>query len=409
MRILSKNMRMKEGRKIALLYPASVPWFARFMDGVRRYVRENDLDWRLFSSPPSLHGTAESVLSVRSLEGWKRDGVILASNDKRELLMARKMKIPMVNLAAGLADSHGIPRVMVNHYRAGQMAADHLLGQGLRNLAFFGWKDLYYSEQRQSGFADQAAKSGAGITSFLQSADNAERQNWSQWMADITRWLRQLPKPVGIFAVHDYRAQLLIEACQEMPLRVPDDVAVIGMDNDEIVCEHSIPTLTSISRNSERVGWETATLLDRLIEGQLPARGDVLVEPDSVVVRQSTDMLYCADPITRRALDYMMENLKTQFNVTHLAEYAGVSKRTLEMRFRAETGTSPHDYLSRLRVKRAQALLQLPQKRTIEQVALECGFGTTPTFYATFHRVTGKTPAGFKRDIAAAKTAGSMH
>jgi len=401
-------MRIKNERKIALLYPASVPWFARLMGGVRQYVRENDLEWRLFSSPPAIHGTAESTLCVRSLEGWKRDGVILATSDKRELQMARRMKIPMVNLAAGLADSHGIPRVMVDHYRAGQVAADHLLGQGLRNLAFFGWSDLWYSERRQSGFADQAKKSGASMTCFLQQANHAANQSWSQSMTGITKWLKLLPKPVGIFAVHDYRAQVLIEACQEIQLRVPEDVAVIGMDNDEIVCEHSAPTLTSISRNSERVGWEAARLLERLLEGGQPEQDDVLVEPDSVTVRQSTDMLYCTDPIVRRALDYMMENLKTQFNITHLAEYAGVSKRTLEMRFREGTGTSPHDYLSRLRVKRAQALLQLPQKRAIQQIATECGFGTMPTFYAAFHRVTGKSPAGFKRDAAAQTTAGGI-
>lgn len=399
-------MRKSESRKIVLAHPASVPWFARLVKGVRSYVHENARDWRLFSSPPSFHGTAETAVTIRSLQGWRGDGIILVSNDEQELHLAREMQIPVINLAAGLPESHGIPRVMVNHFRAGQMAAEHLLGQGLRNLAFFGWKGVWYSEQRQLGFSDQIARAGGAFGSFLQTPRVAATQNWTQGIGSLVEWLRSLPKPTGIFAVHDYRAQLLIEACQEAQLRIPDDIAVIGMDNDEVVCEHSVPTLTSISRNSEQVGWETAALLDRLMEGETSPReisGDVLLAPDGVVARQSTDRLYCTNPTVQRAVDYMRANLGAQFNVAHLAEHVGVSKRTLEMRFREETGTSPHDYLNRLRVQHAQALLLQPRKRTVEQTAAECGFGTVPTFYAAFLRVSGKSLTEFRQDQAARK------
>jgi LacI family transcriptional regulator len=179
------------------------------------------------------------------------------------------------------------------------------------------------------------------------------------------------------------------------------------MDNDEVVCEHSVPTLTSISRNSEQVGWETAALLDHLMEGEESSRevsADVLLDPDGVVARQSTDRLYCADPTVQRAVDYMRANLNAQFNISHLAEHAGVSKRTLEMRFREETSASPHDYLNRLRVRHAQALLLQPRKRTVEQIAAECGFGTIPTFYAAFLRVTGMSLPEFRKTLAAKKT-----
>jgi LacI family transcriptional regulator len=404
MRISNIVMRKSESRKIALAYPVSVPWFARFVKGIRSYVKENARDWRLFSSPPSLHGTAESAMTIRSLQGWRGDGIILASNDEQELQLTREMDIPVINLAAGLADAHGIPRVMVNHFRAGQMAAEHLLGQGLGNFAFFGWEGVWYSDQRRLGFGSQVAQSGTTFSSFLQSPRVAASQNWTQGMADMTKWIESLPKPVGIFAVHDYRAQLLIEACQEAQLRIPDDVAVIGMDNDEVTCDYSVPTLTSVSRNSERVGWETSALLDRLMEGHPPPREDVLLEPDGVVARQSTDKLYSADPVVQRALDYMRENLAAQFNVVHLAGHAAVSKRTLEMRFREATGTSPHDYLVRLRMRHAQLLLAQPKKCTIEQIAFECGFGTLPTFYSAFRRATGKSPAAFRRTVRAAET-----
>jgi LacI family transcriptional regulator len=396
-------MRTSPSRKIALAYPASVPWLARVVGGIRRYVQENERDWRLFSSPPVHSGTGESALTIRSLQGWQGDGIILVSNDERELQLAQEIKIPVINLAGGRAEARGIPRVMVDHYLAGQAAAQHLLELGLKHLAFFGWEDIWYSDQRRLGFHSQITDASVTFHSFLKSPRLAESQDWMQGMAEVTEWLASLPKPVGIFAVHDYRAQILMEACQEAGLRIPDDVALIGMDNDEIVCEHSAPTLTSISRSSERVGWEAAALLERLMEGEEAPREDVFLEPDGVVARQSTDKLYCQDPVAQRAVDYMRANLRSQFSVADLASHTAVSKRTLEMRFREEMGVSPHDFLSRLRVKRAQALFLQPQKRTVEQIATECGFGTVPTLYAAFQRISGKSLTDFRKDHPASR------
>jgi len=394
-------MHRKRSRKIALAYPASVPWLARVVGGIRRYVVETDRDWRLFSSPPVHSGAGESALTIHSLQGWQGDGIILVSNDERELQLARETKIPVINLAGGLPEAHGVPRVMVDHHLAGRAAARHLLDLGLRHLAFFGWEGIWYSDQRREGFRSQITTSDIGFHAFVKPPRLAASQDWTQGMAEATRWLLSLPKPVGIFAVHDYRAQLLMEACQEAGLRIPEDVALVGMDNDEIVCEHSAPTLTSISRNSEQVGWEAAALLERLMDGEEPPRADVLLDPDGVAARQSTDKLYCRDPIVQRAVDYMRANLHSQFSVASLAMHADVSKRTLEVRFREETGASPHDFLCRLRVRRAQELFLQPQKRTVEQIAAECGFGTIPTLYGAFQRVSGRSLTEFRKDLRA--------
>ena len=391
-------MRNSKVRRVALLYPASIPWIARCLDGIRRYAREQG-GWHLFSSPPTLRGAEESALTLGSMRGWKGDAIIAVSNEERELRHARRMGIPVVNLAGGLRQSFGIPRVMVNHFQAGSLAAEHFWERGLRNFAFFGWKDLWYSDQRRAGFCERAARSGVTVRVLLRVSVSESKQNWTQRLAGLTKWLAGLPRPCGVFAVQDYRAQLVMEACQEAGLRIPDDIAVIGMDNDETICEHSVPALTSVSRNSERVGWEAAALLDRMMQGAPAPMGDRLLDSDGIVARQSTDRLYCADPIVQRALDYMRANLKAQFNVALVAEHAAVSKRTLEMRFRESLSSSPHEYLTKIRVLSAQALMKLPQKRTIEQVAAECGFGTTPTFYSAFRNATGQTPAGFRKQL----------
>jgi LacI family transcriptional regulator len=202
---------------------------------------------------------------------------------------------------------------------------------------------------------------------------------------------------VGIFAVQDYRAQFLIEACQEAGLRIPADIAVVGMDNNEAVCDHLAPTLSSVSRSSQKVGWEAAALLDRILRGMKLPLEDVLIDPDGVVARQSTAMQYSENPVVQNALDYMRERLREQFNISAVAEHSKASKRTLEMRFRESLGSSPHSFLTKLRVQRAEHLLGLPQKLSIGEIANQCGFGTATTFYAAFRRVTGQSPASFRR------------
>jgi LacI family transcriptional regulator len=393
-------MRKPLFRKVALLYPASVPWFARCLDGIRHYALRHG-NWHLISSPPTLAGAEESALTLRSMQGWRGDAMIIASNNRAELLRARKMQIPVVNLAGGLRESHGVPRVMVNHFLAGKMAADHLLERGLRHLAFFGWSNLWYSSQRYAGFLERARRAGAACEAYLITAGVEPDRSWPRRIAGPAKWLASLPQPCGVFAVHDYRAQFLLEACEEAGRRVPEDLALIGMDNDETICEHSVPKITSVSRNSEQVGWEALALLERLLDGERPPTQDLLLDPDGVVTRQSTDMLYCADPLVRRAIDLLRENLRIQINVAALSERLGVSKRTLEMRFREFAASSPHEVATRLRVQRAKTLLQLPERRTIEETALACGFGTPATFYAAFQRVTGESPAAFRKKLRA--------
>ena len=134
------------------------------------------------------------------------------------------------------------------------------------------------------------------------------------------------------------------------------------------------------------------------MKGKRPPTEDLMIDPDGVVARQSTAMLYSENPVVQRSLDYMREHLGKQFNISAVAEHSSASKRTLEMRFRESLGSSPHEFLTKLRVERAQALLLMPEKSSIEQIAGECGFGTAATFYAAFRRQTGRSPATFRRE-----------
>jgi len=360
------------------------------MDGIRRYSRERG-NWYLLSSPPALRGVG-GALSLGEMRGWKGDGIIALLDDIRELRIARSIGIPVVNLGARLPHSLGIPRLLVNNRHCGRLAADHLLSRGLKHLAVFGWKGAWYADERCTAFCERAAEVGVTCEVFLRDPKKEGPKNWTQRVAEPARWLATLPRPCGVFAIHDYMAQLLLEACHEVDLCVPDNIAVIGMDNDEAICEHSVPTLSSISRNSEQLGWEAAMLLDRLMGGEIPSTNDLFIEPDGVVARQSTDLLHCEDLLVQQALEFMRKNLPSPCNIAHIAEHAGVSKRTLETRFQESLQSSPHEYLTTLRVQHAQTLIRSPEnKLTLRQAAAACGFMTIRTFYAAYKRVTGES------------------
>src|SRR5579862_2095893 len=255
-------------RRVAIVYPSSVVWIGRCIDGIRRYAREVG-HWHLLSSPPALRGVGGSV-SLTEMHGWNGDGVIALIDTEHELCAARAMGMPVVNLGSWLPKSFGIPRILVNHFKAGRMAADHLLSRGLRHLAFFGWKDAWYANQRRLGFVERAKEAGVECAVLLRNLHEESGKNWTERIAEPARWLVAMPRPCGVFAMHDFMAQLLMEACQQAKLRIPDDIVMMGMDNDQTICEHSVPTLTSISRNSPQVGWEAAALLDRIMNGEPP-------------------------------------------------------------------------------------------------------------------------------------------
>jgi LacI family transcriptional regulator len=381
--------------KIAILYPTAVPWMARFQDGVRHYAKSHG-NWHIFGSPPSLTSAGESALTLRSLKGWKGDGIIISSNDMEELRYARSLSIPVINLGGGLEKTYGVPRIMVDHYKAGRMAARHLIERGLTSLAFYGWENQWYSTQRFLGFQAEAAEAGIQCESLLRPINEDADLIWTKRINILVDWLSSLPVPSGVFAVHDYRAQLLLEACREAQLRVPDDIAVIGMDNDETICNHSAPTLTSITRNSMQVGLLASALLDRMIHGETHPEQEVLIAPTEVVVRESSEMMYCSNPLVRQALEYMMGHLDQSFNIALVADQIGVSKRKLEMQFSESLNSSPHQYLVKMRINHAKALIKRDPKKTIDVIARECGFGSNPSFFVAFQRLTGTTPSSYR-------------
>jgi LacI family transcriptional regulator len=383
--------------RVALAYPAAVPWMALFARGVFDYAERHG-PWNLTTSPPTLSGADEYALDISSLTGWSGDGVIAAVNTPAEQRRARRLGIPVVNLG-GSQEQSALPRVMVDHQAIGRLAAEHLLERGLRRLAYCGFAELWYSRERCRGFVERAAQAGVSVEVF--NAPHAARQptSWQRRIDPLARWLRSLRPPMGLLAIHDYRARIVIDQCLELGLRVPHDVAVIGVDNDTTVCDYGTPTLSSVSRSAWRVGYEAARLLDRLMRG-LPAAGELLIAPDGIVARQSTDTVAVEDPRVAAALHFVHDHVSQAFGVREVVRAAGISRRQLEQRFQAALNCTPHDYVCRARVERARQLLVETPRVKVRAIATACGFRSADRLRLVFQRVAGMTPLEYRQTQA---------
>ncbi|MCC6124154.1 MAG: DNA-binding transcriptional regulator [Pirellulales bacterium] len=379
-------------KQIALLYPYSVPWIGDFILGVVDYARKHG-DWDILTIPPVLNGTGEIAMSLSNLQGWPGDGVITAIANAAQIKIVESLRIPCVNLS-GAMHTPRIPTVLLDNYAAGRLAAEHLLKCGFRRLAYHGIKKLKYSELRRQGFVDCAREAGVAVEVFDRSAARAS-MSWPQCNSDMVPWLKTLKTPIGIMALHDYRARAVITECQRLGMAVPHDVAVIGVDNDVTVCEYSRPTLSSVNRNGFRQGYEAARVLDRLMAGEVVGENPVLIPPNCVVARKSTETIAVENSHVANVVRYMHEHLGDLFGIKHVLRLVPVSRRRLEEQFQRFMQCTPYEYLSSIRVEKAKQLLLEPRPKKIKEIAKICGFSNPLQFRIVFKRHTGQSPRQF--------------
>jgi len=379
--------------KIALALPESKPWgITRFLNGINDYAGAHD--WLLTACPVDPESSDDFPLDLSRLNSWQVDGVIVHANNLKQLDLFRKWRIPMVNIGGDMNFNCQIPRLAFDNQLIGRLAAGHLIGLGLKNLVYHGVQGRWYSDERLKGFKQAALESNLEIKSFLL-PHMARDALWNERYEPIKHWLKTLPLPAGLFAVQDYRALIILTACREIGLRVPEDVAVVGSDNNLMVCEFTTPTLTSVCVNAYRMGYESAKLLDRLMQGGTPPPTPVLIAPSEVVARASTDVLHADEPTVKRAIQFMRQNYSKSFTMYDVAEAARVSRRHIEMQFRAERKTSPAIFLVNLRLQKAKAMLADRDRKPTEEIARACGFRNGKNMRAAFHRVFNASPSSF--------------
>lgn len=371
---------------IALAFHLGFSHHARALDGLLRYAREHGLPWSFLPAPEA------QGFTVLDLKGWKLGGIVATLNTPAEARCAARMGTPVVNISSTLHESP-VPRVRMDHVAAGRLAAEHLLGLGHTRFGYYGLADVAYSGLRHQGFAEQILKRGhtcqqhLAQATFVTPASSLRGQS-----TGLRRWLQRLVRPCAVLAVTDFRARMVIDGCHELGLRVPQDVTVMGVDNYPVVCEHSLPPLTSIHRNAEDEGYQAAEVLHQLMGGRKLKQTEWAVAPGDVVVRASTDVVAFEDPRLYRAVSFVRDHLSRPFDLGELLDEVGVSRRWLEYTFARRIGQTPHQYITTQRIERAKQLLLERPDIKVNQAARAAGFTSGRALNIAFRRITGLSP-----------------
>lgn len=319
-------------------------------------------------------------------KGLKLDGVVGMFTTEAEVEMARRLTGKCINFSNNPPDL-GIPKVVSDDPAVGRLAANYLLSRGFKEFGYYGIPGHNYSIERLQGFAET-------IRRLAPAAGLSERYHTK----GIREWIRGLPKPVAIFACNDIRASNLVNLAAEEGQRVPAEVSVLGVDNDEIVCALARVPLSSIILSSRKIGFEAAKCLDRWVRLNEKPPAVTRIAPAGINTRTSTDSIAVGDPIVAAALQYLRENAYRDLLVTEIADQCGVGRRTLERKFKESLQSSPHDEIQRLRLDRARKLL-VETDLSIDEVAANAGFTTARILSSTFRKVLRTTPSAYKKQM----------
>jgi LacI family transcriptional regulator len=376
---------------VALLVETSLAPGRDILSGIAQYLREHQ-PWALYHEP---HSLADSLPSW--LRQWQGDGIIVRAQNQEITRAVKATGIPVVDVL-GVIPEAGLPLVHVNNPLVAQLAADHLIERGFRHFGFFGIKDENWSEQRRDGFGQALAGQAAPPTVLEVPRPILLRTPWEIQQDVLAKWLGALAKPIGILVASDQLGHHLLEACHRAGIAVPDEVAVVSVDNDETLCEFCNPSLSSVDAGHKAVGYQAAALLQRLMSGEAPPAAPIYVEPRGVVTRRSSDVLATEDRQVALALKIIREHASEGWSAAEVIAQISVSRSVLQRRFRKETGRSVQEEIINARLKRARELL-VESDLSLALVAERSGFKHQEYLGATFKAHFGKTLLEYRREV----------
>jgi len=326
-------------------------------------------------------------------ETLKPDGIFVHTPDKRLIKKIIKSNIPAI--------LHGfnnvieeLPNLICDNAMIAEFGADHLLGRGFCNLAYCGYRNVQWSQERQDVFETLASK--AGCQSYVyQSPDNISINSWQQEQDSLAQWIRSLPKPVGIMCANDDRGQQVIEICNALGILVPDEAAVVGVDNEEFICELTNPPLSSVDRHFVKAGYQAAELLHRMMQGKQAEKQDIIIEPSRVVERQSTDVYSIEDPVVVEALRFIRRNANRIITVDDVVEHVAMSKMGLYQKFMRSVGRTVYNEITRTRIDHIARML-IETELPIDKIALDMGFTSSDHISRYFQQAKGLTPRQYR-------------
>ena len=383
----TKRLRHREPPKVALLIETSNSYAREMLAGIEDFIRAH--------GPWSVHlgeqGRGDGVPAW--FPRWRGDGILARVENARIAAAIEAAGAPVVDLSfAHLIAS--APTFTTDNPAIARMAVEHFTERGFQHFAYCGRAEFGWSRDRGEAFEREVRAAGFHCDVYQQpprAGNDADAETDA-----IAAWLAALPRPLALLACYDLRGQQVLDACRRAGVAVPEQVAVLGVDNDELLCALAPQPLSSVALSARRGGWLAAEALARLMAGgKVPGKVHFL-PPVGVITRQSTDMLAVADPRVAKALRFIREHACEGIGVADVLRYAPMARRSLEKRMRATIGRSPNEEILRVKLARAQGLLASTDL-SLGEVAGRCGFAHTEYLSVAFKREMGVPPGEFRR------------
>jgi LacI family transcriptional regulator len=383
------NRSAPQPKHVALIVEAAIAPRRLLLTGIARYIQEHE-PWCVYLKPA---GVEQDL--AHWLQNWEGDGIIVSASDPDNTIIPRP-GISVVDLFGSMRERN-FPMVHADDAAVGRMGAEHLISRGFRNFGFWRYDDAPWSGRRFEGF--RSALPPGAVREVYETrcpkAGSGGPRTWEHQQRELVGWLAKLPKPAGIMTSTDLMGQQLLEACQRAQINVPEQMAVIGVDNDEPICRIATPPLSSVILNDHQRGYEAAALLDRLMQGERVPKEPIWIQPSGVVARASTDFMAIDDAAIVKALRFLRENACFNISVDDLVREVLLSRSVLERRFRKIVGRTIGDEVVRLRVDHAVELL-CNTSMELKAIAYHSGFGSQAYMNAVFKKKVGKTPGSYR-------------
>ena len=393
--VFRRCLDMKETLRIALFIESSRQFGRELLRGISAYSREHG---------PWLFSHQERRLNdplLLDIKRWSPDGIMVRFEEVRNYGRLRNLRVPVVDLFPEIK-SHEYPYVITDHHMIAQQAVQHFHERGFQNFAYCGYPQLAFSYSREMFFVAESkhrsirphvlqlppVKDGKRIA--IHENDTSERAR------TLAKWLKQLPKPVAVFACNDILAYQIINVCNAMKIRVPEEVSVLGVDNDPVFCDISNPSLSSVDPNAANIGYEAAALLHKLIRKQTPEDVHIVVPSKGVMARRSTDVLAIQIPEVAEAIRYVRRHAFEPLTAVKMVRDLNISRATLQNWFLTHLGHSVKTEITLTRVKHIQDLL-LNTDESIETIARRSGFLHVVSMFRVFKKHVGLTPGEYRR------------
>lgn len=387
-------MRSSNRPRIALVVEASRAYGRELLRGVSLFAR-TQVDWSLMHQEMMLDSELPDWIGDANIAG------VIARVDSHTIGPLRRLKVPIVDVRCN-RKFQGVPQVETDNAAVATLAFEHLWERGFRRFAFGGFRFASYSLARRDHFRKLVSDAGCELSIYETGGSptgtlTTQEQAGLSDLRQLAEWIETLDRPTGLFVCNDIRGQQVLNACRSVDIAIPDDLGVIGVDDDDAICMMCDPTLSSVRPNAERVGYRAAELLQSMLSGIRPEQETEYIAPVSVTERQSTRVVAVEDEELARVCRFIRQAACDGINVADVVEFSSLSRRPLERRFRQELDVTPRELITEAQIERAKQLLR-ETNMTLEQISHRTGFSHKERLSVVFKRETGLTPGHYREE-----------